>query len=396
MNQPTKNNDTVSIPFSRPFLGKEERDAVLRVLESGWLTSGHHTEEFETAFAEYLHVPFARAVNSATAGLHLALEASGVREGTRVITTPYTFTSTAEVLRYLGAHPLFVDIDEDTLNIDPKAAEAALEKPETPVSAILPVHFAGKICDIDAFSELAAGYGLPLIEDAAHAFPVYHNGRPAGSFGTAGVYSFYATKSITTGEGGMVVTDDEALADRISVMRLHGIDRKAWDRYTSQRRRAWEYDVVAAGYKYNLSDLAAVLGIAQLKKADLFLRLRRDIAHRYLEGLKDLDFLRLPAPSEEHSWHLFVVRLVPGVLNIDRDAFIDALLERGIATSVHYKPLHMMTYYKNLYRYSPEDFPVSLRVFQTCLSLPMFPGLTGEEVDRVIETVRTLGKHARR
>jgi len=391
MNRNTEQKASPFIPFARPTIGDEEKEAVRHVLESGWLTSGRYVEEFEEAFRRYLDVPFAKALNSATAGLHLSLEALGIPEGSFVLTTPFTFTSTAEVVRYMGAHPLFVDIDEETLAMDVQATADTLGKQGSKVSALLPVHVAGRICPVETFMELAGHYNIPLIEDTAHAFPVCRKGRAAGTLGTAGVFSFYATKSITTGEGGMVVTRDPDIAERISVMRLHGIDRKAWDRYTSGRPGSWEYDIIAAGYKYNLTDLAAALGIEQLKKAASFLERRRYIAARYLDGLAGLDYLTLPEPSDEHSWHLFILRLVPEALRIDRDRFARELLQRGVATSVHYKPLHLMTYYRDLYGFKPEDFPVSLRVFRTCLSLPIYPGLKEEEIDRVIDAVRKTG-----
>ncbi|MBN2051849.1 MAG: DegT/DnrJ/EryC1/StrS family aminotransferase [Spirochaetales bacterium] len=396
MNRNTEETAPSFIPFARPSLGPEERDLVIRVLESGWLTSGRYAEEFEKAFQEYLGVPFARAVNSATAGLHLSLEALGIQPDTWVITSPYTFTATAEVLRYLGAHPLFVDIEPQTLNLDPRGVEEALERSGKPISAILPVHLAGRMCSMEPLTDLSRRFGIPLVEDAAHAFPVYQRGKAAGTFGNAGVFSFYATKTITTGEGGMVVTPSEKIAERVSMMRLHGIDRKAWDRYTSNRRQAWEYDVVAAGYKYNLSDLCAALGLEQLKKADSFLRRRKEIAAFYFEQLADQDYLLLPEKTPEHAWHLFILQLLPDALTLDRNAFADALLARGIGTSVHYKPLHMMTYYRNLYGYKPEDFPVSLRTYQHCLSLPIYPGLRDVEAERVVEAVRAVGRQARR
>ncbi len=396
MNRNTEQKASPFIPFARPTIGDEEKEAVRQVLESGWLTSGRYVEEFEEAFRRYLDVPFAKALNSATAGLHLSLEALGIPEGSFVLTTPFTFTSTSEVVRYMGAHPLFVDIDEETLAMDVQATADTLEKYGSKVSALLPVHVAGRICPVETFAELAGHYNIPLIEDTAHAFPVRRNGRAAGTLGTAGVFSFYATKTITTGEGGMVVTRDPDIAERISVMRLHGIDRKAWDRYISRRPGSWEYDIIAAGYKYNLTDLAAALGIEQLKKAASFLERRRYIATRYLEGLAGLDYLTLPEPSDEHSWHLFILRLVPEALRIDREQFAQELLQRGVATSVHYKPLHLMTYYRELYGFKPEDFPVSLRVFRTCLSLPIYPGLKEEEIDRVIDAVRKTGATGKR
>jgi dTDP-4-amino-4,6-dideoxygalactose transaminase len=382
------------IPFSRPSVGREEERGVLSVMRSGWLTTGKATLRFEEEFARYVGAPYALALNSATAGLHLALEALGVCAGTVVVTVPYTFVATAEVVRYLGAELVFVDIDTRTLNMDPAKLDAMLGecgRQGKKVSAIIPVHVAGLPCDMQAICGIAERYGVPVIEDAAHAFPVKVGGKYAGTFGAAGVYSFYATKTITTGEGGMVVTADEAVAKRIRVMRLHGIDRDIWNRYTSPSA-SWRYDVVAPGFKYNLTDIAAAIGLAQLAKAEAFLNTRRRIARRYLEGLGDCGFLALPADQPNHGWHLFIVRIRPERLGIDRDRFIEELSSEGIGASVHFIPLHLMSYYRDRYAFKPSDFPVSLAAFESCISLPLFPSLKDSEVDRVIETVRGIGE----
>lgn len=387
------NPSTDAIPFHRPFIGREEEEAVLRVLRSGWLTTAGETRAFESEFAEAVGAKHAVAVNSATAGLHLALEALGVSAGGKVITTPYTFTSTAEVVRYLGADPVFVDIRAGDLNIDPAGVAAALER-ESNVKAILPVHIGGHPCAMEDLCALSRTTGVPLLEDAAHAFPAIHAGRALGTWGHAGVYSFYATKTITTGEGGMIVTDDDRLARRMSVMRLHGIDREVWDRYTSTRP-AWHYEVVDAGYKYNLPDLLAAIGRVQLRRANDFLAARRAIATRYHDALAGVDYIELPPPSDGSSWHLYVVRIVPGRIRISRDEFIERLSEDGIGTSVHYIPLHVMPYYRDRYGLKPEDFPVSWDSYSRAISLPIYPGLTISEVDRIAETVRRIGDAAR-
>ncbi len=381
------------IPFARPSLGREEEDAVLAVMRSGWLTTGEAAARFETEFASMTGSRFAVALNSATAGLHLALEALGTGPGSVVLTSPYTFAASAEVARYLGAEPVFVDIDADTLNIDPAALEAALERLGSAgrrVSAMIPVHVAGLPCDMEAICHLSRRYGVPVVEDAAHAFPVRVGDRYVGTDGDAGVYSFYATKPITTGEGGMVVTEREEVAKRIRVMRLHGIDRDVWNRYT-EKGAGWRYDVVAPGYKYNLTDLAAAIGRVQLRKAESMLARRRLIAHRYLGAFNGLDFLVPPPQGPSHAWHLFIIRLRGNRLSIDRDSFVEELQKRGIGVSVHYIPLHVMSYYRDRYGLKPEDFPVSLAASESCISLPLYPSLTDDEVERVITAVVEVG-----
>ncbi|MFO7850639.1 MAG: DegT/DnrJ/EryC1/StrS family aminotransferase [Spirochaetia bacterium] len=402
--------NTEFIPFAKPSIGPEEEEAVLSVLRSGWLTTGEQTESFEREFARRIGSPYALAINSATAGLHLTLEALGVGPGDTVVTTPYTFTATAEVIRYLDADVVFADIDEETLTIDPGEVERICSSRGTikgsrrgsgkhgaltPPAAVIPVHLAGHPCRMDELADIADRFHTSLVEDAAHAFPVSYGGRFLGTIGTAGVFSFYATKTITTGEGGMITTGDERLAKRIRQMRLHGIDRDVWDRYTSQSA-SWSYDVVAPGYKYNMPDIAAALGRVQLSRADSFLQRRREIARKYLEAFSGLDFLSPPPAAENHAWHLFILRINPDTLNIDRNRYLELLQERGIGASVHFIPLHLMSYYSSTYGLAPEDFPVSLRVFQNALSLPIYPALTEEEAERVISEVISIGKkHAK-
>ena len=367
-------------------------------MRSGWLTTGEEAARFESEFARFVGVRHALALNSATAGLHLALEALGVGPGSAVITTPYTFAATAEVIRYLGADPLFVDICRDTLNIDPAGIERAIErcrKDGRRVSAAVPVHIAGLPCDMNAIGQLCGVSRVPVVEDAAHAFPVRTGGRFAGTLGAAGVFSFYATKSITTGEGGMVATDSDEIARRIRVMRLHGIDRDIWDRYTSAGA-SWKYDVVAPGYKYNLTDIAAAMGRVQLKKAERFMERRRSLARRYIDAFAELGFLTLPPDSLEHGWHLFIVRINEEALSIGRDAFIEELRRRGIGASVHFIPLHLMTYYRETYGFRPEDFPVSLACSGTCISLPLSASLSDADAGRVMEAVVDIGARNRR
>ncbi|MGD0725193.1 MAG: DegT/DnrJ/EryC1/StrS aminotransferase family protein [Spirochaetia bacterium] len=386
------------VPFSRPSLGKEEEDAVLAVMRSGWLTTGDVAAQFESEFAAYVGTRHAIALNSATAGLHLALEALAVSPGSVVLTTPFTFAATAEVVRYLGADPVFVDIDPATLNIDISRLEETLDRLARSgrrVSAVIPVHLAGLPCDMQAISRLSVTYGVPVVEDAAHAFPVRQRDRFVGTLGDTGVFSFYATKTITTGEGGMVVTDRDELARRIRVMRLHGIDRDVWKRYTDPGA-TWRYDVVAPGYKYNLTDLAAAIGRVQLKKVETLLLQRRNVARRYLAAFRGLDFLQVPPQSENHAWHLFIIRINEAKLSIDRDAFIEELGKKGIGVSVHFIPLHLMSYYRDKYSLKPDDFPAALQCFRSCISLPLSASLTEQEVERVISAVVEVGETCHR
>lgn len=381
------------IPFSKPCLGKDEEIAVCAVLKSGWLTTGKETIAFEMEFASFLDVPFAISLNSGTAGLHLSLEASGVKTGSFVITTPYTFTASAEIVRYLGADPLFVDIDENTYNIDPDLIENALKKRSEEISAILPVHIAGYPCEMDRIEELSTTYTIPVIEDAAHAFPVRYNSRYAGTIGTTGVFSFYANKTITTGEGGMVVTRDKDIAHRIKIMRLHGMDRESWDRYIVPEA-SWYYDIVEAGYKYNLTDLAASIGRVQLGKAEMFRKKREEIALRYNEEFRDLDFLKLPLYNSSHAWHLYLLKIVPERLTITRDQFITQMKEAGIGTSVHFIPLHLMSYYRKRYGFKDDDFPHALKNYLISFSIPIYPDLSAGQVERIINTIKAIGLKA--
>jgi dTDP-4-amino-4,6-dideoxygalactose transaminase len=384
MNQPTD-----FIPFYRPSIDREEEEAVLSVLRSGWLTTGEVTLQFEREFAARAGVDYALAVNSATAGLHLCLEAAGVRENAKVATSPYTFAATAEVIRYLGADPLFVDIDEESYNLSPECLEKALPK-EDSIAAVIPVHVGGLPCRMNTIVEIAETRGALVIEDAAHCLPQEGQKDAPGTLGAMGVYSFYATKPITTGEGGMIITRDAELAHRMSMMRLHGIDRDVWNRYTS-RDASWYYEVKEPGFKYNLTDLASSLGRVQLRKSEGFHLARERIARMYLGGLAGLDYLRLPANDPNHSWHLFQIRLVPAKLTVDRDRFVDALMEKGIGVSVHFIPLHIMPYYRRTYGLKERDYPVALKCYLETISLPIYPDLEDEQVERVITAIKDLG-----
>ncbi|MFN3791826.1 DegT/DnrJ/EryC1/StrS family aminotransferase [Massilia sp.] len=386
---PLDNIPRTFLPFALPDIGDEEIRAVETCLRSGWVTTGPTTRRFEQEFQSYLGADVqAISVNSATAGLHLALESVGIGPGDEVIVPTMTFTATAEVVRYLGARPVLVDVDPVTLNISPSAVAAAIT-PRT--RAVMPVHYAGLACDMDAILALAARHGLRVIEDAAHAFPTRLDGRLVGTLDSdITVFSFYANKTMTTGEGGMVVTRDSELAARMRCMRLHGINRDAFDRYTS-RVPAWFYEVVAAGFKYNLTDIASAIGIEQLRKIDRFQQRRSWLAHRYDEALAGLP-LQLPAhPSfgSTHAWHLYVVRLQDDA-PIDRDTLINELAERGIGTSVHFIPLHRQPYWRDSCGLNPEAFPVAEASFETMLSLPLYTRMLDADQDRVAAALHEL------
>ena len=375
------------LPFARPDITEAEIDAVARAMRSGWVTTGPETKAFESEFAAYLGGGVqAVAVNSATAGLHLALEAMGIGPGDEVIAPTLTFTATVEVARYLGADARLVDVDPVTLNIDPARIDAAIT-PRT--KAILPVHYGGLACDMAAIFDIARRHGLQVLEDAAHALPTTNNGALIGQLpSAAAVFSFYANKTITTGEGGMVVTKDEELAARMRVMRLHGISRDAFDRFSS-KTPAWYYEIVAPGFKYNMTDMAGALGRVQLQRLPAFVQRRQQLAARYLHELKDLPLI-LPAdapPGDTHAWHLFVIRLRDDAL-VTRDEVIQALSDAGIGTSVHYVPLHRQPYWRDRYGLTPEQFPVAEHSYQRMLSIPLFTAMSDDEQARVIAALK--------
>ena len=380
---------TTFLPFALPDIGDEEIAEVVDSLRSGWLTTGPKTKQFEKDFAAYLGTGIeAVAVNSATAGLHLALEACGIGPGDEVIATTYTFTATAEVVRYLGADPVFVDIDPHTLNVDVSLIEGCIT-PRT--KAIIPVHFAGLACDMDEIIGLARKYNLKVVEDAAHALPSSYHGQLIGALESdVTVFSFYATKPLATGEGGMLVTRNKHIADRCRVMRLHGINRDAFERYTADTP-SWYYEVVAPGFKYNMTDLAAAVGIHQLKKLNSMQAKREAMAYRYDKAFKGLP-LTLPAFSlmnDYHAWHLYVIRLNDNA-KISRDDFIAEMFRRGIGCSVHFIPLHLHPYWRDTYNLKAEDFPCAYDAFKRAVSLPLYTRMTEEDQDRVINTVEEL------
>lgn len=378
-----------NIPCFRPIIGEREIEAAVAVLRSGWLTTGAKAREFEQCFAALMGDDAEGiAVNSATAGLHLAAEACGIGPGDEVLVPTLTFTATAAVIRYLGAEVVLVDVEEGTRCIDLDQAERRL----TPrCKAIMPVHFAGYPCDMERVLDFARRHGLRVIEDAAHALPTRCDGRLIGSWESdATVFSCYASKPITTGEGGMIITRDPKIAARTRTMRTHGLDRDAFDRF---RRvgASWSYDVVAPGFKYNLTDVAAAVGVVQLSQAEVFQASRQRAAERYLEKLADLP-VECPAPAPRgglHAWHMFPIRVHEDA-PADRDALIAGLAAEGIGTSVHYRPLHELSYWKERYGCKAGDFPVADRYFAGAVTLPLFPGMSDDEVDRVVDTVRDI------
>ena len=378
------NSKVTSVPFSRPVLGSEEEEAVLAVLRSGWLTTGAQAQAFEQEFAAYAGTKFALAVNSATAGLHLSLEALGVGPGDLCAVPDYTFTATAEVVRYLGADPVFLDCLPQSPQFDPQRLEDVLKKQK--IKAVLPVHLTGEPFDSEALAFLQNRYGFFVVEDAAHMIP---SRRPDhklwGAGSDLGVFSFYANKNMTTGEGGMIVTDQEAWVQRIRRMRLHGIDRDAFDRYTSPKG-SWAYQIIAPGFKYNMTDIAAAIGRVQLTKAEGFWKARQRLVRRYLEVLEPCHLFKLPVWRDDHSWHVFSPLLVPLVARW-RDRFVQELTQRGVGVSVHYTPLHRMPYWRDTYDLRPEAFPNSALRGESTFSLPLYASMTDSQQDFVLEAV---------
>jgi len=381
------------IPFAIPDITHREKEAVLKVLDSNWITTGNESKAFEDIFRKTVGCEHAIAVNSCTAAMHLALEAVGIGPGDEVIVPTMTFAATGEVVRYLGAKPVLVDIDAKHHNISTAQIERAIT-PKT--KAIIPVHYAGQSCEIDDIVKLAHNNGLKVIEDAAHAFPASYKGASIGSHGDIVCYSFYATKTITTGEGGMAVTNNEEWADRMRVMSLHGISKDAWKRYTAEG--SWYYEIVAPGFKYNMTDIAAAMGLVQTDRADEMLHKRRAIAKEYLEAFRDevtIEPLEIRS-FDDHAWHLFVIRLVNETLSIERNRFIEELKDMGIGTSVHFIPLHLHPYYRETYGYMPHDFPVALDCYERSVSLPIYSKMSSKDTQRVISSVKKLTNKYRR
>ncbi len=402
------------VPFFRPSISEAEVAEVVDTLRSGWLTTGARVKRFEEAFAAAVGARHAIAVNSATAALHLAVEALGLEAGQAVLVPTHTFAATAEVVRYLGAIPVLVDAEPETLNLDLEDAERTLEQlrrgqlaAKVPAAAevvgIMPVHVGGLMVDLDAVRGFAGRHGLWVVEDAAHAFPAAWRRGPGDPWvrcgeGTAAVtcFSFYANKTITTGEGGMALTGDAGLAERMRLMSLHGLSKDAWGRYTGGG--TWDYRIVAPGFKYNLTDVAAAIGIHQLERAEAMRLERERVALAYRAALADVEEVELPPFPEDrvHSWHLFPIRLRLERLRLDRDDFVARLKAAGIGFSVHWRPLHLHPYYQETYGWRAGDFPVATREWQRLVSLPLFPGMSAAEVDEVVAAIRRIVGEARR
>ena len=420
----------MNIPFYKPSLGDEEINEVVDTLKSGWLTTGPKTKQFERDFAGYLGQKHAVAVNSCTAALHLALEAIGLKAGQGVLVPTMTFAATAEVVRYFNARPILVDCRAEDFNLDVADAERKLQSALTAgqsVAGIIPVHYGGQIGDVAGVRSLADRYQLKVIEDAAHCCPAYYrNGKaesgkqkaeiaeemdrdaalnsqpstfnpqpsdawlPVGHDADISCYSFYANKTITTGEGGMACTNNDEYADRMRIMSLHGISKDAWKRFTAEG--SWYYEIIAPGFKYNLTDIASAIGIHQLRKADRFHRRRTELAAHYSEALKDVEEIVRPKtqPDRIHSWHLYAIRLKLERLKIDRAQFITELQQRGIGTSVHWLPLHMHPYYRETYGYAPQDLPVAASLYPGLVTLPLYPDMSGEDVIRVCDAIKQI------
>lgn len=383
----------MQIPFHRPYITEEEINEVVDSLKNGWLTMGKKTIEFENKFKEYIGSKNAVAVNSCTAALHLALKAIGLKEGDEVIVPSTTFVATAEVVNYFSAKPVLVDIEPDTHLIDINKIE---EKITDKTKAIIPVHFSGQPADMDEILKIAEKYNLYVIEDAAHALPAWYKGKKIGTIGDITAFSFYATKTLATGEGGMATTENNEWADRMRVLRLHGISKDAWKRYSKEG--SWEYDVIENGYKYNTTDINSALGLAQLKKLEWMWQERVKIADKYNEAFKDYEELILYRVKDDRisSWHLYPLKLNLETLKIDRNQFIEELKKRGIGTSVHFIPLYKFSYYKKHFNYRLKDFLNSEWVFERVFSLPIFPGIGEEKLDYIIDNVINLIKKSRK
>jgi dTDP-4-amino-4,6-dideoxygalactose transaminase len=372
------------IPFARPSIDENDIAAVVEVMRSGWITSGPNLSALESELAAYTGARYVNAVNSCTAALHLALAAWDIGPGDEVITTPYTFTATGNVIVHMGATPVFVDIRDRDANIDPDLIERAIT---SATKAIIPVHYAGEPCDMERITAIAKAHGLKVLEDAAHAIGTRYRGVPLGTHSDAVAFSFYANKNMTTAEGGALATNDEELSNRVRVLTLHGMTRDAWKRYDAAG--SWRYDIVEFGFKDNLTDIAAAMGRTQLRRLDHFIEERTRIAQRYFANLKDEEHIRLPSFSEEHrqAWHLFVIRIEPSS-PVPRDEVIRRLNEAGIGTSVHFIPLHYFTAYQSLGRWQKGDFPIAEQMHEEVISLPMYPDLTNDEVDTVCDELR--------
>lgn len=377
--------------FHKPFISEDEVNEIVDTVRSGWLSMGPKTIRFEQEFNSYIGAGRSVAVNSWTAAGHLALEAFGIERNDEVIVPTMTFPATAEIVCYFGAKPVIVDIDEDTLNISINEIEKAIT---SRTKAIIPVHYGGQPCDMDEIQALANKYNLRVLEDAAHSLPAYYKGKKIGTISEVTCFSFYATKTLSTGEGGMICTNNPEIAERTAIMRLHGINRDAWKRYSESG--SWYYEVVAPGYKYNFTDLQASLGLPQLKKVDIMWEWRKKIAAKYTEAFKTFDLIQLHTIKEDRdsSWHLYPIRLNLEMITKNRAQIIDELKKYNVGTGVHFLPVHQHLYYQKTFNLKDKDFPVASSVFPRLMSLPIYPGMTDESVEKVINVLTdTLNKY---
>ncbi|MEG2892722.1 MAG: DegT/DnrJ/EryC1/StrS family aminotransferase [Clostridium sp.] len=381
------------LPYALPMIEDKEIEAVVDTLKSNWLSKGPKTIEFEKRFAEYVGAKHAIAMNSCTAALHIALIANGIGEGDEVITTPLTFAASSNTIIHAGAVPVFVDIDEATMCIDPNKIE---EKITPKTKAIVPVHYAGQSCDLERIREIANKHNLLVLEDAAHAVYTTHKGDMIGSKGDTAAFSFYATKNICTGEGGMLTTNSDEVAEKARFMSLHGMSKNAWNRFA--KGGSWSYEILYPGYKYNMTDMQAALGLCQLDKIQRMQDIRKEYAEMYNEAFSKLEEIIAPSETEgnRHAWHLYVIRVKEDMLNIDRNEFIQCLAEENIGTSVHYTPVHLHPYYMETFGYKYGDFPVAEKVFEGMLSLPLYPSMSTQDVEDVIDAVTRIVQEHRK
>lgn len=381
------------LPFAQPWITDEEINEVAKVLKSGWLTTGPKVLEFEGKIKEYVGAREAVAVNSCTAALHTSLAALGIGSGDEVITSPFTFAATANVIVLQGARPIFVDIDSATYNIDPERLKRAISGK---TRATIPVHYAGQPCDMDEIMEIAQRHNLSVIEDAAHAIGAEYNGRKIGTIGDTTCFSFYPIKNMTTGEGGIITTEDERLADEMRKWRLHGISKDAWKRY--EKTGSWYYEIEHAGFKYNMMDMQAAIGLVQLSKLDKFIETRQKYALYLTEKLSQFPELKLPVEKEgvRHVWHLYPIRVKADMLKINRDRFIEALAAENIGTSVHFIPLHLHPFYQKTFGYKRGDFPNAEHVYEGLISLPLYPKMSQRDLDGVVEAVTKIIRYYRK
>lgn len=375
------------LDYALPLIEEDDIEEVVAALKSGWLAKGPKTMEFEKQFASYVGAKYAVALNSCTAALHLSLVAAGIGPGDEVLTTPMTFAASANVVIHTGAKPVFVDIDPLTMNIDPRKIR---EKVTPRAKAIIPVHIGGHPCEMDEILALAREHNLFVLEDAAHAVDTRYKGKMIGSLGDATAFSFYATKNLVTGEGGMVTTDDEEIYNKIRVMSTHGMSRNAWNRY--DKAGSWYYEVLYPGYKDNMSDIMAGLGLSQLAKLERMQETRREIAAYYNEEFAALPEIETPEELDyaRHAWHLYIIKLNLAKLSIDRNQFIEELKEEKIGTSVHFIPLHLQPYYRETFGYKPEDFPCALGVYERIISLPLYPKMSRQDAADVAAAVKNV------